>query len=289
MVVQRWMIWKREARNRALPGVSHFGVGSFLKLLIICTLVISTSACSKQLPTAQPSLSTPGSGSPTSASNEDGRQASAQPSAVTQNTPTKHLDISSDDGGGIITFATYAFLQDAYIPGLEEFHKQYPLITVQVRELDYSWNPRQIASAADTTLLSYQAPDSGNYFLDLTPLEESDPAFTPDNYWPGILDACQDAEGRIYGLPVFVELTGIYYQEKAFDAAGLPYPKPGWTWEDFQKAVNALARTVPGSCLQPGSTPAVYSPLQPGHKFMKVPSRYLLVPKVWHNEEQATS
>ena len=73
-----------------------------------------------------------------------------------------------------------------------------------------------------------------------------DLAFDPDSYWPGILDACQDEEGRVYGLPVFADLTGIYYQEKAFDDAGLPYPQPGSTWEEFRKDVNALTHTENG-------------------------------------------
>ena len=181
--------------------------------------------------------------------NQDLPPATAQPPDVSQkvptNTPKKPATISQDSGG-VITFATYSFLIEAYTPILEEFHKQNPEITVQIRDLPATLDTRQIASAADTTLLMFRAPNSGSYFLDLTPFEEGDLTFEPDNFWPGILEACEDTEGRTYGLPVLVEPAGIYYQEKAFDAAGLPYPKPGWTWEEFQKAVNALARTEEG-------------------------------------------
>lgn len=159
--------------------------------------------------------------------------------------PPRPIDLSSDHGG-VITFAIFPWLLDAYQPILDEFHKQYPTITVQVKEMPLTMDPRQIASAADTTLLLTQSPTSGYYFLDLTPLQEGDPTFDPDSYWPGILDACQDAEGRIYGLPISVDLAGIFYHEQAFDAAGLPYPQPGWTWDDFQKAANALAKTGAG-------------------------------------------
>lgn len=170
----------------------------------------------------------------------------AQPSAVAQKPPTKAVVTYPDEDEAIITFATYSFLGDAYQPILEEFHWQYPSITVQIRELPASLDPRQIASSADTVLLMFQGSNSGSYFLDLAPLEEVDPAFEPERFWPGILQACQDAEGRVYGLPLFVEPTGIFYQEKAFDADDLPYPRPGWTWDDFLKAVNTLARTENG-------------------------------------------
>ncbi len=56
-----------------------------------------------------------------------------------------------------------------------------------------------------------RAPNTESYFLDLSPLEEGDPTFKADSFWPGILDACQDPEGNIYGVSIFVEPTGIYY------------------------------------------------------------------------------
>ena len=36
--------------------------------------------------------------------------------------------------------------------------------------------------------------------------------------------------------------SGIYFDEGAFDSAGVPRPAPGWTWEDFRKSAAALTR-----------------------------------------------
>lgn len=36
-------------------------------------------------------------------------------------------------------------------------------------------------------------------------------------------------------------VTGIFYDRQAFDDAGLPYPIPGWTWDEFRQNVIALA------------------------------------------------
>ena len=48
------------------------------------------------------------------------------------------------------------------------------------------------------------------------------------------------------GLPMGVYGIGIYYDPNAFGAAGLAYPAPGWTWDDFRKDVAALAGKTGG-------------------------------------------
>jgi multiple sugar transport system substrate-binding protein len=146
----------------------------------------------------------------------------------------------------VITFAAFSWQLgeydiEKYETILEEFHQQHPEITVQLREQPLTVDARQIASAADTTLVIYQPSGQSDYFLDLNPLMDGDAAFDRDDFWPGSLQACEDDQGRVYGLPLTVELSGIYYREEAFDAAGLPYPQPGWTWEDFRQVMNSLA------------------------------------------------
>ncbi|MEH7013712.1 sugar ABC transporter substrate-binding protein [Neobacillus niacini] len=44
----------------------------------------------------------------------------------------------------------------------------------------------------------------------------------------------------IYGLPVGYTTHVVYYNKDLFDAAGLEYPKAGWTWEDLQEAAKKL-------------------------------------------------
>lgn len=149
-------------------------------------------------------------------------------------------------GDGVLTFGVYDFMKPAYEPLIADFNRQNPGITVQLRELPNTGDLRQLASAADTTLLLIRQPGQGAYFLDLNPLLKGDPSFDPGDFWPGALEACQGADGRIYGLPVDIDLTGIYYRKEAFDQAGLPYPQPGWTWEDFQKAAHALSGVEDG-------------------------------------------
>ncbi|HSF81213.1 MAG TPA: extracellular solute-binding protein [Anaerolineales bacterium] len=158
--------------------------------------------------------------------------------------------------GAIITFAAPEYQRQLFEPLMEAFHEQNPAITVQFVDLFQFFSPaeeynpqnpfRKLAQAADTFLI--QAPFTWNksmdlslYFRNLQPLYESDPSFQPDDFWPGILNSCADTYGNTVGLPLTASVNGIFYDEAAFEAVGVPYPKPGWTWDDFQKAIAALA------------------------------------------------
>jgi ABC-type glycerol-3-phosphate transport system substrate-binding protein len=57
----------------------------------------------------------------------------------------------------------------------------------------------------------------------------NDPAFPRSDFYPGTLDDLS-WQGSVYGLPASVNLFVIYYDKQAFDAAGVPYPRIGWTW-----------------------------------------------------------
>jgi ABC-type glycerol-3-phosphate transport system substrate-binding protein len=40
-------------------------------------------------------------------------------------------------------------------------------------------------------------------------------------------------QDRIYGHPGNANAYGIWFNKDLFDAKGVPYPEPGWTWDDF--------------------------------------------------------
>jgi multiple sugar transport system substrate-binding protein/raffinose/stachyose/melibiose transport system substrate-binding protein len=49
-------------------------------------------------------------------------------------------------------------------------------------------------------------------------------------------------DGELYDLPVVNVPTVILYNQELFQAAGVPFPKPGWTWDDFRNAATKLKR-----------------------------------------------
>ena len=159
------------------------------------------------------------------------------------------------EGDVVITIAVPSGFRYTIKSLIKAFHRLNPSITVQMVtpagefSIWSSENLRWLASVADTNVF-YGTRDglihNASYFLDLMPLSEADRTFEPGDFWPGALSACQDAEGRIVGIPISVGLTGIFFDPAVFDAAGLPHPAPGWTLDDFQQAVSVLARAGSG-------------------------------------------
>jgi multiple sugar transport system substrate-binding protein len=117
-----------------------------------------------------------------------------------------------------------------------------PEYTVQTMD-QYSDYPLLLASTADTGVTSGFGQNATSYFRDLSPLMEPDSNFNIADFWPTVVDACQDADGHVLGIPANVRIRGVHYDAQAFDSAGLPYPAPGWTWDDFRKDVGTLAKT----------------------------------------------
>ncbi|MCC2686345.1 MAG: hypothetical protein K0R75_3244 [Paenibacillaceae bacterium] len=58
--------------------------------------------------------------------------------------------------------------------------------------------------------------------------------------------AKQYANGGIYGLPVYVPPTTVYYNKDIFDKFGVSYPKDGNTWDDMYELDKKLTRSDGG-------------------------------------------
>jgi multiple sugar transport system substrate-binding protein len=65
----------------------------------------------------------------------------------------------------------------------------------------------------------------------------------PDDYFTGVFSAVRypDKEtGSMRAMPFAWVCTVLYYNQDAFDAAGVEYPAEGWTWDDFLDAAKKL-------------------------------------------------
>ena len=63
--------------------------------------------------------------------------------------------------------------------------------------------------------------------------------FDPSIYLPGLLDPGK-IDGKQYLLPKDYSPLAVYYNKNLFDAASVPYPVEGWTWEDLLAAAQQL-------------------------------------------------
>ncbi len=74
---------------------------------------------------------------------------------------------------------------------------------------------------------------------DLKPFTDADSTFRADDFYPGALEAAA-WDGGIWAMPTALDYGVILFDKEAFDAAGVAYPKIGWTWDDFSAKARAL-------------------------------------------------
>lgn len=96
---------------------------------------------------------------------------------------------------------------------------------------------------ADAVVSSLAAFDQAR---NLQPLINADIRFQTTDYLPQALAAFK-REGDLWGIPVAARARVMYYNRALFDAAGVPYPKPGWTLHDFLSAAQQLTREEGGT------------------------------------------
>jgi multiple sugar transport system substrate-binding protein len=79
------------------------------------------------------------------------------------------------------------------------------------------------------------------------PLDEclASVGFDTGVYLPGLLEPGM-VDGQLYLLPKDYSTLAVYYNKAIFDAAGVPYPEAGWTWDDLLATAEALTQDTDG-------------------------------------------
>ncbi|HRU38530.1 MAG TPA: ABC transporter substrate-binding protein [Candidatus Goldiibacteriota bacterium] len=81
-----------------------------------------------------------------------------------------------------------------------------------------------------------------NALEDLTPYINADNSINIKDYYPEIIDRFT-IDGKLYVLPRDIApMCVIYYNKKAFDEAGLAYPKDNWTVNEFLETAKKLVK-----------------------------------------------
>ena len=144
---------------------------------------------------------------------------------------------------------------------LAEFHAAHPNIRVF-----YTPDPEDVPGEMPAMFRAGSAPDIVNgccdffpawgqagYLLDLRPYVERDlPAEVIAEWDEAQYNAFFTADGRQFALPKYHGALAVYYNKDLFDAAGVPYPDPDWTYDDYLSAMTALTSSdAYGSTLDP--------------------------------------
>jgi len=143
----------------------------------------------------------------------------------------------------------------AYEDLVAAFNAGHAGLEVQLRHIpDQGAYRRRLAtdfaagSPPDVMLLNYRRFAT---FVDqdgLAPLgpylAESEALAATDFYAPTIEAFTLD--GELWCIPQNISSLVVYYNRDLFDRAGVPYPEPGWTWDDFLARARALTRDLDG-------------------------------------------
>jgi multiple sugar transport system substrate-binding protein len=67
----------------------------------------------------------------------------------------------------------------------------------------------------------------------------NEPGFNWDDFW-GSSKQIVAPEGKVIGFPALIDNLSVIYNKDLFDQAGVPYPSPDWTWDDFRQIAQEL-------------------------------------------------
>ncbi len=144
--------------------------------------------------------------------------------------------------------------QEPYRVLAVQFSQDHPGVNVVVSSGSLS-SFSEAAGSADCFLWpTFSRPDDWKqHVAPLDPFLQNAQDFTSDALYPQGLADLSD-EGKLWGMPLFVEPDLIYFNKDLFDAAGTPYPAAGWLWDDFVATARALTKGD-GSSKQYGFVP----------------------------------
>lgn len=151
-----------------------------------------------------------------------------------------------------LRFAIYNWQQGQYAGLIQAFEAANPDVRIKTVSIEQTLGDDAgaatlpadafvwLASAADVIALPFNRDAVlQNTLLELTPYIESDPNIALEDFYPTLLQGVQ-WDGGLWSLPTVANYLMINYNKALFDAAGMVYPQPGWSWDDFLATAQAL-------------------------------------------------
>ncbi|SMQ62257.1 multiple sugar transport system substrate-binding protein [Bacillus sp. OV166] len=126
----------------------------------------------------------------------------------------------------------------------KKFEEKNPGVKVQVEAYGDGFDQKLAASfgAKNPPDMMYMW-NFPAYYESLEPLDqyiEGDPEMDMDDFYQGLFNY-SSMNGKIYGMPAGFTTRVVYYNKDLFDAANIPYPKDGWSWDDFKEISKKLS------------------------------------------------
>jgi multiple sugar transport system substrate-binding protein len=221
------------------------------KVFVLCILLF-LFACSDSPDVADPDTAP-----------NDNAAATAVPAA---DTPANEPEAATPEETVTLRMIAYDFEMGSYNDLIETFEAENPGVEIKMVSVEETlglesggvgqWpedTDRRIVSAADilsTNVIGVINSGSG-LLLDLRPLAEADTNFNRADFYPNAVEYFE-SDGGLWGIPTELNFSMLFYNKDAFDAAGVAYPQPGWSWDDFLAAAQATTVLENGEVTQWG-------------------------------------
>ena len=151
----------------------------------------------------------------------------------------------TSNDGTVLRFATWDAGKNLKIQQqiAKKFEEKNPGVKVQVEPYGDGFDQKLAASFGaknpPDVMYMWNFPA---YYKSLEPLDElakKDPDMKLDDFYQGLFNY-SSIDGKLYGMPAGFTTRVIYYNKKLFDKANIPYPKDGWTWDEFVDTAKKL-------------------------------------------------
>jgi multiple sugar transport system substrate-binding protein len=147
-----------------------------------------------------------------------------------------------------LTYETGKEQQDLVNEIVRRFERSHPNVHVEV-EFNSDARKKLYVDLASGTApdVFYSVSDdiprmaARRVILNQTPLVRKD-RVDFSGYFPKTVSGLQ-WNGDLYAFPIHYSTDVLFYNEKLFDEAGVPYPDDRWTWDDYVAAAKRLTKT----------------------------------------------
>ncbi|MCL4264546.1 MAG: sugar ABC transporter substrate-binding protein [Anaerolineae bacterium] len=158
---------------------------------------------------------------------------------------------------GAVTFLVFGDPEEyaAYEELVAAFEADHPEIDIQLGHIPSQGEYRQRLATdfsggqpPDVMLINYRRFGSFASQGGLEPLGpylEKSEIIQAADFYEQTIDAFQ-LDGQLWCIPQNISSLVVYFNQDLFDAAGVPYPAPGWTRDDFLVAARALTQDLDG-------------------------------------------
>lgn len=159
----------------------------------------------------------------------------------------------SETGGDEEVTLKYAIWDENQKPAMEEiiaaYQEEHPNVSVDIQIIPSTeyWTKIQtsVSSGSGPDVFWMNGPNFALYASNGAIAPLGDQSINTSDYPEALVDLYSYA-GELYAAPKDLDTIGVWYNKELFDAAGVPYPTEGWTWEDMQAAAAALTDPAAG-------------------------------------------